>query len=127
MFETVSRDAYFSIWNARSPTDLVPMSLNPLKGKWLSSITGIGASIDSFYEYALKGAILFDDSELMTVWKKSYQALMSHAKMSWFMTNVHADTAMIVTPWVDALSAFFPGLLVLSGKVENAMTLYMPF
>lgn len=127
LFETVSRDAYFSIWNARSPTDLVPMSLNPLKGKWLSSITGIGASIDSFYEYALKGAILFDDSELMTVWKKSYQALMSHAKMSWFMTNVHADTAMIVTPWVDALSAFFPGLLVLSGKVENAMTLYMPF
>jgi hypothetical protein len=127
VFEDVSRTAFVTLWNGRSALDLVPMSLNPLKGKWVNGLTGVGASIDSFYEYALKGAILFDDSELMVIWSKAYKALATHSRLSWFMTNVHTDTGMIATAWIDSLSAFFPGLLVLAGKVRDAHMLYQPF
>lgn len=48
-------------------------------------MTGIGASIDSLFEYALKGAILFDDSELMEVWNVAYEALKTNCKNDWFL------------------------------------------
>lgn len=126
-FEIHSKDAFFTLWNSRSKLDLLPMTINPTKGNWLDAITGIGASIDSFYEYALKGAILFNDNELMDVWHKSFRALSTHSKVEWFFGNVHVDTGLLVSPWIDALSAFFPGLLVLSGHVDDAKKSHIAF
>lgn len=126
-FESVSRTAFFKLWNSRSKLDLLPMTIDPLKGNWLDAITGIGASIDSFYEYALKGAILFNDDQLQNVWERSYLALSTHSKIDWFFGNVHVDTGLLVSPWIDALSAFFPGLLVLSGHVKDAQIAHVPF
>lgn len=126
-FETYSRNAFLKLWDSRSKLDLLPMTIDPLKGNWLDAITGIGASIDSFYEYALKGAILFNDDELLNVWEKSYRALSTHSKVEWFFGNVHVDTGLLVSPWIDALSAFFPGLLVLSGNIEDAKRAHLPF
>lgn len=83
-FETYSRNAFLKLWDSRSKLDLLPMTIDPLKGNWLDAITGIGASIDSFYEYALKGAILFNDDELLNVWEKSYRALSTHLKWNGF-------------------------------------------
>lgn len=126
-FEIYSKDAFFTLWNSRSKLDLLPMTINPIKGNWLDAITGVGASIDSFYEYALKGAILFNDEDLMDVWHKSFRALSTHSKVEWFFGNVHVDTGLLVSPWIDALSAFFPGLLVLSGNLEDARKSHLAF
>jgi mannosidase alpha-like ER degradation enhancer 1 len=71
-FERVARKAFFAIWNRRSELGLLPNTINLANGVsvtsqastellilvtqvWLQpEIAGIGAGIDSFYEYALK-------------------------------------------------------------------------
>lgn len=124
-FEEASRNAFMTLWELRTSLNLVPMGLSPVKSRWLGQTTGIGASIDSFYEYALKGAILFDDAELFSVWETSYKALSVSAKADWFYTTVDAETGYLATGWVDSLSAFFPGLQVLAGRLSDAQRTYL--
>lgn len=120
-YSAVTRYAMNKTWSMRSEIDLLPMSFNPETGQSYSQITGIGASIDSFYEYALKGAILFDDKHLFKIWQDSYKSLCANCKADWFYVNAQASTGQLLTPWIDSLSAFFPGLQVLAGDVEDAI------
>ncbi|CCE61697.1 hypothetical protein TPHA_0B00250 [Tetrapisispora phaffii CBS 4417] len=119
-YEIMTRYAFDKVWSLRSDLDLLPMSLNPQTLAVYTQISGIGASIDSIYEYALKGAILFDDQDLYEVWHDSYTALNINSKQDWLYANVHQYTSMLATPWIDSLSAFFPGLQVLNGDIEAA-------
>lgn len=126
-FEDFSRKAYLNLWNKKSRLDLIPMTIDPITGVWLDSVTGVGASIDSFYEYALKGYILFQDQELLDIWQRSYRALTTYSKVHWFFANIHTELGLIVTPWIDALSAFFPGLLTLAGNIKEAASSHQTF
>ncbi|EDO15703.1 hypothetical protein Kpol_1000p15 [Vanderwaltozyma polyspora DSM 70294] len=119
-YEKITRYAFDKVWSLRSNLDLLPMSLNPQSLQIFSIITGIGASIDSFFEYALKGAILFNDSELYNIWVESYRALNVNLNSDWFYINGQHINGQLGTFWIDSLSAFFPGLQVLNGDIEDA-------
>lgn len=119
-YEKITRYAFNKTWKFRSQLNLLPMSMNPMTEQRFSSLTGIGASIDSFYEIALKGSVLFNDKHLYDVWKTSYAALNIISKSDWFFTNVNYETGQTATPWIDSLSAFFPGIQVLSGDINDA-------
>lgn len=119
-YGAVTRYAMNKTWELRSELNLLPMSFNPETGQCYSHFTGIGASIDSFYEYALKGAVLFNDEHLHEMWHDSFEALKMYCKADWFFVNAHPTTGQMSAPWVDSLGAFFPGLQVLAGDVEDA-------
>ncbi|QID88185.1 alpha mannosidase-like protein [Saccharomyces pastorianus] len=126
-YEKVTRYAFDKIWSLRTDLDLLPMSFHPEKLTPYTSMTGIGASIDSFFEYALKGAVLFDDAELMNVWNVAYESLKTNCRNDWLFANVLADTGQIFVPWIDSLSAFFPGLQVLAGDLDDAIAKHLLF
>ena len=119
-YRELSRYAFDKTWSLRSDLDLLPMSFNPKSQQINTPVTGIGASIDSFFEYALKGSVLFDDQELYEVWRNSSRALDINLKADWFYINGNYLNGQIVTNWIDSLSAFFPGLQVLAGNVDDA-------
>lgn len=123
-FETLSKKLFMTLWGSRTLLDLLPMTIDPYAGKWLDSVTGIGASVDSFYEYALKMAILFDDDEYLDIWSEGYSALNTHLKSEWVYENVDPRNGQVFTTWIDSLSAFWPGLQVLAGDVSNAIKLH---
>lgn len=124
-YAEVTRYAMNKTWALRSELQLLPMSFNPQTGQCYSQISGIGASIDSFYEYALKGALLFNDDGLLKIWQDAYNALNTNSRADWFYTNVQSTSGQLQTLWVDSLSAFFPGLQVLAGDVEDAILKHM--
>lgn len=124
-YADVTRYAMNKTWSLRSDLQLLPMSFNPQTGQCYSQISGVGASIDSFYEYALKSALLFNDDGLLQIWQDAYNALNTNSRADWFYTNVQSNTGQLQTLWVDSLSAFFPGLQVLAGDVEDAMLKHM--
>lgn len=126
-YELVTRYAYTKLWATRTNTDLLISSINPQDGLILSMMTGIGASIDSFYEYALKGSILFDDPELYQIWEQSYNALKLYSRNDWFYSNVMVDTGFLANGWIDSLSAFWPGLQVLAGDLEDSIRKHLLF
>lgn len=128
IFEDVSKRAVTDFWGRRTKLDLIPMAFDTSLRTFTDSITGIGASIDSFYEYALKYSILFDDDFFYEIWRDSYKALLTHSQnKAGIFTNLNVNNGLAVTEWIDSLGAFFPGLQVLAGDIQNSIDLHRVF
>lgn len=125
-FERHAARAFWALWAGRLAAGLVPLSLDPHRGAWLNTETGVGALIDSFYEHALKGAILFSDEDLWQVFARSYQALVTHLARHvpggpTYFANTNTDLGATSATWIDLLGAFWPGLQVLAGRLSDAV------
>jgi hypothetical protein len=57
-YERMAKDAFWAVWDRRSSIGLIGGGIDAETGQWVSPYTGIGAGIDSFFEYALKTHIL---------------------------------------------------------------------
>ncbi|KAJ1311042.1 hypothetical protein OPQ81_009547 [Rhizoctonia solani] len=129
-FERVARKAFFAIWNRRSDLGLLPNTINLANGVWLQpEIAGIGAGIDSFYEYALKMYVMTGESEYYDVWREGYSAIMKYSRgpEGFWYRNVGASTGNLATVYIDSLSAFWPGLQVLAGDIQNAIKSHLVY
>ncbi|KAK9447350.1 glycoside hydrolase [Limtongia smithiae] len=120
-YEAAARRAFFAVWDRRTALNLVGSSIDALSGLWLTGQTGIGASVDSFYEYALKASILLDDNAFLVVFASAYTAIKQHVLSGWIYQNVHVVSGEPMGPYIDALAAFFPGLQVLAGDLNAAI------
>ena len=58
-YEHAARRSLYRLWSMRTPLGLFGTSLDMTTASWLGSQGGIGASVDSFYEYLLKAYVLF--------------------------------------------------------------------
>lgn len=63
-YEQLAKRAFWSVWERKSSIGLVGAGIDAESGLWLSGYTGIGAGIDSFYEYAHKASVLLSGSPL---------------------------------------------------------------
>jgi mannosidase alpha-like ER degradation enhancer 1 len=84
---------------------------------------------DSFYEYLLKSYVLFGEDQYFRMFQKANDAVKRHLLIASDMIFrvVDMNSGYRATHWVDSLSAFYPGLLVLSGDVttaQNSVYLY---
>lgn len=120
-FEALARRAFMAVWDRRSELDLVSWHVDSRTGKWLEPFTGVGASVDSLYEYALKYYILFDDKEYLDIWTKMESALDSFSFNGWFYRVIDFRSGVLMTYWFDALAAFWSGVQVLAGNVSKAI------
>ncbi|KAI9673612.1 MAG: alpha mannosidase-like protein [Caeruleum heppii] len=62
-FESVAKRAFWEVWKRRSSIGLIAAGLDAESGLWTGATTGIGAGVDSFFEYALKSHILLSRSD----------------------------------------------------------------
>ena len=145
-FEKVAKRAFWSVWDRKSAIGLVGAGIDAESGHWMTSYTGIGASIDSFYEYAAKGSILLSSSSAMNgsspsaerdtadafrnVWHEAHAAIKRHLYRGDQYTHPHYIQADLYTGaarafWFDSLSAFYPGLLAAMGELEEATATHL--
>ena len=87
-----ARRAVGALWERRSKLDLIGSQIHTHRGRWLQTHTGIGAGVDSFYEYLLKAAILLRDDELLSWFTAAYAAVVDHTKWSQWNIEVAMDT-----------------------------------
>ncbi|KAJ2725009.1 hypothetical protein GGI07_001578 [Coemansia sp. Benny D115] len=128
IFEQVARHALNELWNERSKKNLFGNTFDIKRRTWISRTTGIGAGVDSLYEYMLKSYVYFGNPEYLEIFEASYSALLQHARDTvggYAFFNVDMDSIEVASTWVDSLSAFFPGLMVLAGDVDGAESAYM--
>ncbi|PGH16942.1 hypothetical protein AJ80_05010 [Polytolypa hystricis UAMH7299] len=62
-FEELAKRAFWAVWTRRSDIGLIGAGIDAESGNWVSPYTGIGAGIDSFFEYALKSHILLSEGD----------------------------------------------------------------
>ncbi|KZF24485.1 glycoside hydrolase family 47 protein [Xylona heveae TC161] len=62
-FEKLGKKAFWSVVNRRSAVGLVGAGIDAESGLWIGPYTGIGAGIDSLFEYAFKSHILLSGTD----------------------------------------------------------------
>lgn len=127
VFYEKAKRALVETYKRRSAIGLVGTNINVETGKWTNTDSHISAEIDSYYEYLLKCAILFDDADCKKMWQESIQAINKYnadekGAELWYG---HADmnTGKRTASIYGALDAFFPAVLALSGNLERAKKL----
>ncbi|KIW86924.1 uncharacterized protein Z519_12546 [Cladophialophora bantiana CBS 173.52] len=158
-FEELAKRAFWAIWQRRSVIDLIGGGIDAESGNWIGTWTGIGAGIDSFFEYALKSHILLsrdahpvynsvDASQdprilheslsaeestsgaFLNAWNTAHAAIKRHLYRGSTYQHPHYIQADFSTGaargfWIDALSAYYPGLLTLAGHVDEAVETHL--
>lgn len=94
-YERAARRALRALWERRSAINLVGSTVHAGTGKWLQRHTGIGAGVDSFYEYLLKAYVMFGDEELLRWFNIAYAAVQDHTL--WGPWNVEVN--MVKGKW----------------------------
>ncbi len=161
LFEQLAKQAFWSIWKRKSAIGLVGSGIDSETGQWTSPFTGIGAGIDSFYEYAAKASFLLSGSpypaglppmrpnestgslltQLVTeeqqtaeafgkVWKDSHVSIKHHLYRGSQYNHPHYVQSDLYTGatrafWLDSLSAFYPGLLTMTGDLDEAIETHL--
>ncbi|XP_028966667.1 ER degradation-enhancing alpha-mannosidase-like protein 3 [Galendromus occidentalis] len=119
IFEAKARKAMDYLWLS---SDLVGTVINVNSGDWIRRDSGVGAGIDSYYEYCLKAYILLGDGTYLDRFNKHYAAVMKYISQGPMLVDVHMHRPNTNSKnFMDALLAFWPGLQVLKGDIKPAI------
>ncbi len=122
-----AKNALRALYRLRSPIGLVGESIDVESGRWVGKESHVTGGIDSYYEYLLKCARLFDDEECRRMWLASVGPLNAYIADSsagglWYG---HADmtTGKRTATLFGSLDAFLPAVLALSGDIRRGRDL----
>jgi Glycosyl hydrolase family 47 len=122
-----AKNAVVQLYKRRSKIGLVGEEIDVETGKWTSSTSHVGGGIDSYYEYLLKSAILFDDKGCLAMWRSSRRALNKYladdTKGGFWYGEADMNTGKRTATQFGALHAFLPAVLALGGDVDRAKKL----
>jgi mannosidase alpha-like ER degradation enhancer 2 len=121
-FEKAKR-ALLELYKRRSPIGLVGEEIDVETGAWLDPASHVGGAIDSYYEYLLKCAILFDDAECRKMYGESIRAANEHLADGDWYGEAHMTVGSRTATHFGALHAFLPAVLALGGDVPRARRL----
>ncbi|KAF2822539.1 seven-hairpin glycosidase [Ophiobolus disseminans] len=142
-YEKAAKAAFWAVWDRRSSIGLIGGGIDAETGLWVSPYTGIGAGIDSFFEYALKSHILlsglpYDPANAATespdaflaAWEDAHDAIKRQIYRGAQQQHPHYAqvdlyTGAIRAFWIDSLSAFYQGLLAMAGKLDEAIETHL--
>jgi mannosidase alpha-like ER degradation enhancer 2 len=122
-----AKRALETLFSRRSKIGLVGEEIDVESGKWKSTSSHVGGGIDSYYEYLLKGSILFGDHDLARMWAESRSALNRYVADEtpnglWY-GPVDMETGRRGSTEFGALEAFLPAVLALGGDLSRARRL----
>ncbi|UXI16192.1 putative tRNA uracil-O2-methyltransferase [Sarcoptes scabiei] len=138
-FEDAAKKSIEALWNLRgSKTGLFGNVIDMKSRKWLGEISGIGAGLDSFYEYLLKSWIFFSYENHLSMFQESYKLIKFYNRKGRkncnngsghhpLYVNVNMNNGEMLNTWIDALSASWPAVQLLTGDVEEAICTHMLF
>ncbi|CAI2350064.1 unnamed protein product [Caenorhabditis sp. 36 PRJEB53466] len=132
-YENLARRVNEKLWELRNEvTGLHGNLIDIQTGEWLGHLSGLGAGIDSFYEYMLKSYILFGNPRDLEMYTDSFARIVTYmrrgrstcAQMGGdppIYVNVDSRDGSTSNTWIDSLQASFAGVLVLAGEVDEAV------
>ena len=125
-YETAARKAMDALWSRRAfSTNLVGETINITNGLWTRTDSGVGAGIDSYYEYLLKAHVMLGDEGYHDMFQIHYDSIMKLLRRGPFIfhANMHQPN-LISRRFLDSLQMFWPGLQVLYGDVGHAVEMH---
>ena len=76
----------YALWSRRSALGLFGNHIDVQTGRWTALDSGIGAGVDSLFEYLIKAAILLNRPELLEMFNEAREAIDTHLKKEdWYV------------------------------------------
>jgi ER degradation enhancer, mannosidase alpha-like 2 len=130
VFYDKAKRALVEIYHRRSKIGLVGTWIDVETGQWTDTDSHLSGAIDSYYEYLLKCAILFDDQDCRRMWQDSIAAINQYLRETkgrmkpelWY-GHAEMNTGRRTATTYGALDAFFPAVLAMSGDLDGASLL----
>ncbi|XP_009113757.1 alpha-mannosidase I MNS5 [Brassica rapa] len=126
-FESAALRALRQLWRMRSSLDLLGTTLDVVTGEWLEYSSGIGAGVDSFYEYLMKAYILFGKEDYWRMFRSAYLASQKYFRYGPWYHEANMWSGKPTYWQLTSLQAFWPGLQVLVGDVAAANSSHWEF
>lgn len=122
------------MFNHRSKMGLMGNHLDVSSGLWIAHDSGIGGGIDSYFEYLVKGSLLFNLPHLRSMFDELRKPIDKYSATStgWYFW-VNMQKGQVTMPIYQSLESYWPGLLSLIGnytlisliiRIFNSMSLY---
>ncbi|XP_053663484.1 ER degradation-enhancing alpha-mannosidase-like protein 2 [Anopheles marshallii] len=121
VYEDVAMNALSALYKHRSPIGLYGNHIDVQTGRWIAQDAGIGAGVDSFFEYLVKGSILLEQPALMAKFLESKIAIDRYLKREDWYVWVSMSKGQITLPVFQSLEAYWPGLLSVYGNTKEAL------
>ncbi|KYN01682.1 PREDICTED: ER degradation-enhancing alpha-mannosidase-like protein 2 [Cyphomyrmex costatus] len=121
LYEEVAMNAIKALHYYKSSIGLVGNHIDVLTGHWTAQDSGIGAGIDSYFEYLAKGTLLFQDPLLATIFQEHKQAIEKYVRREDWHLWVSMTKGQVTLPVFQSLDAYWPGVLSLFGEISDAM------
>ncbi len=127
VFYDKAKNALVQLYNRRSKIGLVGTQINVETGEWVNKSSHIGGAIDSYYEYLLKGWLLFGDKDCKAMWDESIKAVNTFIADTtqgglWY-GRVDMETGKRTSTRFGSLEAFMPAVLAMGGDMKRAASL----
>uniref|UniRef100_A0A914R1M7 alpha-1,2-Mannosidase n=1 Tax=Panagrolaimus davidi TaxID=227884 RepID=A0A914R1M7_9BILA len=126
-FEKIALNALDALYRARSGIGLVGNHINTETGLWTATDAGIGAGVDSYFEYLAKGGLLFHRPKLLQQFYDYEKAINKYIRQDDWFTWVSMTKGGVTFPIFQSLEAFWPGVLALIGKVDDATRILLTY
>lgn len=121
IYEEIALSALHTLYNHKSAIGLYGNHIDVQTGRWTAQDSGIGAGVDSYYEYLVKGALMLNRPELMEMFNEGKIAIDKYLKRDDWHVWVGMNKGQVTLPVFQSLEAYWPGLLSLTGDISSAM------
>ncbi|KAL6178170.1 hypothetical protein ACLB2K_049689 [Fragaria x ananassa] len=126
-YESAALRALRKLWGMRSSLNLLGTTLDVSTGEWIEYSSGIGAGVDSFYEYLYKAHILFGKEEFWRMFHSAYISVQKYFRHGPWYHEADMRTGKATYWQLTSLQAFWPGLQVLVGDIAAANSSHREF
>ncbi|KAF4356132.1 hypothetical protein F8388_012282, partial [Cannabis sativa] len=109
-YESAALRALRKLWSMRSSLNLFGTTLDVITGEWIEHSSGIGAGVDSFYEYLFKAHIVFGKEEFWKMFHSAYVAVQKYFRHGPWYHEADMRTGKATYWQLTSLQAFWPGL-----------------
>ncbi|EFN76663.1 ER degradation-enhancing alpha-mannosidase-like protein 2 [Harpegnathos saltator] len=121
LYEEVAINAIKALHYYKSNIGLVGNHIDVLTGHWTAQDSGIGAGVDSYFEYLAKGTLLFQDPLLASIFQEHRNAIEKYIRREDWHLWVSMTKGQVTLPVFQSLDAYWPGVLSLFGEIGDAM------
>ncbi|KAG4068777.1 hypothetical protein HA402_002468 [Bradysia odoriphaga] len=121
IYEEIALNALHTLYHHKSPIGLYGNHIDVQTGRWTAQDAGIGAGVDSYYEYLVKGALMLNRPELMEIFNEGKVAIDKYLKRDDWHVWVGMNKGQVTLPVFQSLEAYWPGLLSMTGDIASAM------
>ncbi|CAK9811242.1 ER degradation-enhancing alpha-mannosidase-like protein 2 [Anthophora plagiata] len=121
LYEEVAMNAIKALHYYKSNIGLVGNHIDVLTGHWTAQDSGIGAGVDSYFEYLAKGTLLFQDPLLAAIFHEHKAAIEKYIRREDWHLWVSMTKGQVTLPVFQSLDAYWPGVLSLFGEIGDAM------